>query len=153
MSKAWDLVPHDHVPIEVVLDAKLFNAPAKIVNMPKEFPMGNDCPEETMFIDIWRQEFAKQKCNFDKGSREDDPEEMHQAWTRAAVGYLKRITGTTGSNHHKHAEERANKPTFDTRTVCCKADPLSHEATTHRERRLINFHSRMREMSIKVTRQ
>ena len=115
--------------------------------------MGKDCPEETMFIDIWGQEFAKQKSNFDKGNRNNDLEVMHQAWARAAVGYLRRITGATGSVRHKHAEERAIKPTFDARTVCCRPDPLSHEATTHRERRLINFYSRMREMSIKVTRQ
>ena len=147
------MVPHDHGPIEVVLDAKLFNAPAKIVNMQKDFPMGNDCPEETMFIDIWRQEFATQKSNFDKGNRGNDPEVMHQARTRAAVGYLRRITGTAGGIRYNHAEERANKPTFDARTVCCRPDPLSHEATAHRERSLINFHSRMSEMSITVTRQ
>ncbi len=45
--------------------------------MQKEFPMGKDCPEETMFIDIWNQEFAKQKCNFDNGNRENDPCTKH----------------------------------------------------------------------------
>ncbi len=110
--------------------------------------MGNDCPEEPTSTDIWGQEIAKQKSNFDEGNRNNDPEEMHEAWTRAAVGYLRRITGTTGSTHYKHAGERANKPTFDTRTVCCRPDPLSHEATAHRERRLVHFHSRLREISL-----
>ncbi len=42
--------------------------------MQKEFPMDKDCPEDTMYVDIWRQEFDRQKKNFDKGNQNNDPE-------------------------------------------------------------------------------
>ena len=69
------------------------------------------------------------------------------AWCTAVVNFLKCITGATSDSKYKDAIRRAYPPDFSVRRVTTRADPASHTATSYRQRKLINVHSRLTEMA------
>ena len=57
----WDLTPVDHVPIEITLNMKAFNATATVANVPSPFPL--DAYRELLTKGGKEVEIQKKKCS------------------------------------------------------------------------------------------
>ena len=97
----WDLVVYDHVPIELELDKRRFEATEIIVDMQPAFPLsmaalaaeatGTQKPKEDEndneeFLAVFKLYESKYK----KTEEETNVEAMHRWWCRAAVEYIKK---------------------------------------------------------------
>ena len=72
---------------------------------------------------------------------------MRRWWCRAAVDYIKKVTGTENDKKYRNAYKRGNKPQFVERNIITKPDPTNRTATSHQQRRLIDFHKKARALA------
>ena len=101
----------------------------------------------------WETAFDEVQTDFEEFKAREDVEGMHAKWCRAATDFLKVITKTATNKTFSNAEDRALKPTFELRTVAAKPNLLTYEATSNKQRRLMNYHKKLKELATQLTRQ